>query len=151
MKRTALMITALLALAAAPARGDQDRVALGVMVGEPTGLTGKVWLAPATAVDAGLSWSLVHHDRFHLHADYLHHDYGLFAVDRGFLPLYYGVGGRLLLDHRNRLGVRVPVGLSYLTDTRRFEFFMEIAPTVDLVPDPEFDVGGALGARVLLP
>ncbi|MDZ7691501.1 MAG: hypothetical protein U5K69_10295 [Balneolaceae bacterium] len=36
-------------------------------------------------------------------------------VEEGALPLYYGVGGRLILaENDSILGVRVPAGINYL-------------------------------------
>ncbi len=151
MKQLLLALACLALAGARPAGAAGNRFALGVMVGEPTGVTGKYWLAPARAVDGGASWSMAHEDALELHADYLLHDFSWLEVDHGYLPVYYGVGGRLLMADRNRLGVRLPVGLSYLTDTRRVEFFMEAAPIVDVVPDTDFEMGGGLGVRFLLP
>jgi len=151
MMKRLLTLAVVLVAAARPAAAADNRLALGIMVGEPTGISGKYWLGPDRAIDGGASWSVSHDNAFDLHADYLFHDFGWFETGSGYLPLYYGVGGRLLMDDRNRLGVRVPVGLSYLTDTRRVEFFMEAAPIVDLVPDTEFEMGGGLGVRFLLP
>jgi hypothetical protein len=151
MTKRLLILAAVLLAAARPVAAAENRLALGIMVGEPTGISGKYWLGPDRAVDGGASWSVSHDNAFDLHADYLFHDFGVFEIDSGYLPLYYGVGGRLLMDHRNRVGLRLPVGLSFLTDTRRVEFFMEAVPTMDLVPDTEFEMGGGLGVRFLLP
>ena len=47
---------------------------LGVMAGEPTGLSAKTWLGKTTAVDAGLAWSLSGDKDLQAHADYLIHN-----------------------------------------------------------------------------
>ena len=50
---------------------SQDRgFGLGIIVGEPTGVSMKGWLTATTAVDGGLAWSFVKGTSFHIHADY---------------------------------------------------------------------------------
>jgi len=43
--------------------------------------------------------------------------------------------------------VRVPVGLNYLFEENPLGLFLELAPTVNLAPDTDFDMNGALGIR----
>ena len=124
-------------------------VGVGVMVGEPTGLSLKVWSGDQTAFDVAAGWSLGSQDWIYVHGDYLWHRYELDLDVRGALPYYFGVGGRVLLHEGDdsRIGVRVPLGLNYITQDRRFGFFIEVAPVIDLVPDTDFDLTGGLGAR----
>jgi hypothetical protein len=95
-------------------------------------------------------WSLGNSDWIYVHSDYLWHRYDLDVDVRGSLPYYFGLGGRVLMreGHDSRAGVRLPIGLNYITRDNRFDFFIEVAPIVDLVPDTEFSVGGGLGARI---
>src|SRR5699024_5244994 len=90
---------------------------IGFMVGEPTGLSLKSWTSSKNAFDVGLAWSLSS-DAFHIHADYLWHNFNLFNdVQSGSLPLYYGIGGRVIFDDNDaKIGARVPVGLRDLFD-----------------------------------
>ena len=46
---------------------------IGVMLGEPTGISLKIWNNERTAIDAGLAWSFSGRNAVHLHADYLLH------------------------------------------------------------------------------
>lgn len=134
------------------AEGAAPPVGLGVMVGEPTGVSGKLWLGARSAVDMAASWSLVHDGRAEFHGDYLRHNAGLFSVRRGSLALTYGIGGRLLMrKHRDdRLGARIPVGLSYLFEGNQVEVFVEAVPIVDLIPETEGDLAAALGIRYMI-
>jgi hypothetical protein len=150
MKKFIVMLAFALAaaLAAVP-----SGIGLGIIVGEPTGLSAKAWLSGNTAVDAAAGWS-VRHEYVHLHADFLHHNFGLLDVDPGDLPFYYGIGGRLVLaggDNNNNdevtVGLRVPVGVSYLFDAAPFDLFLEVVPLLNLLPETEFDVNGAIGVR----
>ena len=43
--------------------------------------------------------------------------------------------------------MRVPFGIAYLAATVPLEFFLEIVPVLDLVPDTDVDIEGAIGFR----
>jgi hypothetical protein len=45
------------------------------------------------------------------------------------------------------VGVRVPVGLSYIFDDAPVDIFVEIAPTIDFVPDVRGEITGGIGIR----
>ncbi|MBM3308492.1 MAG: hypothetical protein FJY74_09215 [Candidatus Eisenbacteria bacterium] len=139
-------VVATLALTACAFAGD---VGLGLIAGEPTGVSVKVWSGSRTAFDGAVGWSLDESGWIYAHADYLWHRYDIEIDFPGALPFYVGVGGRVLFreSERSRVGIRVPIGLDYLTADRRFDFFLEIAPVVDLVPETEFSVSGGIGAR----
>ena len=145
--RATSLVTGLIVLVLATS-ALAGNVGLGVMAGEPTGLSLKVWSGSRTAFDAAAGWSVGHDDWIYVHGDYLWHRYEL-DVDEGSLPFYFGIGARVLVheDHDSRVGVRVPLGLDYLFANHRWDIFIEVAPIIDLTPDTEFDVGGGVGAR----
>jgi hypothetical protein len=147
-RSTALLIVAALGLLApGPARA-QEGLGLGIIAGEPTGLSLKTWLSPKTAVDAAAAWSFVDQGAFHVHADYLVHDYGVFHVDRGALPLYYGVGARLKVQNQDPLvGVRVPVGVDYLFAEHPIDLFFELVPILDVTPATRLNLNASVGGR----
>jgi hypothetical protein len=144
---------ALLVLAMALGTAEPSGLGLGIVVGEPTGLSAKAWLSDNSAVDAAAAWSVGgRYQAVHVHADFLHHNFGLFEVAPGDLPLYYGIGGRIKLaghekNQEMRLGVRVPVGISYLFDSSRFDLFLEVVPLLDLVPSTRFGWNSGVGFR----
>ena len=138
------------------ANSQQKGFGLGIMFGEPTGISFKGWLSERSAIDGGLGWSFAHNGSVHIHADYLYHFYNVFNTPR--LPLYLGVGGRIKLQNTNdngnsdnnndvRIGIRVPFGISYQFEEVPIDLFLEIAPILDLNPETEGSVNGALGAR----
>lgn len=129
------------------AQNQQSRVGIGVMIGEPTGITFKKWTSGTTAFDLGLAY-----DALHVHADYLWHNSGTFAgVDEGSLMPHVGIGGRLLfLEEDARLGLRIPLGINYLFGEAPLELYLEVAPVVNLVPDTDFDMTGNIGVRVYI-
>lgn len=121
---------------------------LGVILGEPTGISIQVWQSGSTAIDGAVAWSFGRHDHVHLHADYLKHN--PLDVDRGSLNFYYGIGARAILADDPHFGARVPVGLHYIIPDSRLSLFVEVAPLLDLIPATDFDVNGGLGIRYFL-
>jgi len=120
---------------------------LGIIVGEPTGLSGKYFLNANNAIDAAVAWSFKKEAALHIHADYLYHDNSFFNVRTGKLPVYFGFGGRIKLQDKSRFGVRVPVGIAYQFPKAPVDLFVEIVPLLDLIPDTQFDFNGAIGVR----
>lgn len=141
--------TLALATVTSPLRAASRGTGLGFILGEPNGLSGKFWLGNTTALDAALAWSTFDdEDALHLQIDHVWHDFGLLDVDKGSLPVYYGIGGRVAFHRRrDQVGVRFPLGMAYLFKSRRADIFMEVAPTLDLSPDTNVDVEGGFGVR----
>jgi hypothetical protein len=119
----------------------------GIILGEPTGISGKYFLSENNAIDVAIAWSFKKVAAFHIHADYLYHDYNFFNVKTGKLPIYFGIGGRIKLEEKSRLGFRIPVGIAYEFPRAPVDIFVEIVPLLDVVPDTQFDFNGAVGVR----
>lgn len=146
--KSGLWITALvLALAAGHAQARDTGV--GLIVGEPTGLSFKQWTGSSHAFDAAAAWSFVDEGALHLHADYLWHWFDrVEGVESGRLPLYMGVGGRIKFGENDELiGVRIPFGADFLLDEAPFDVFLEIVPILDLAPETDVQINAAIGAR----
>lgn len=135
--------------------GAQDRgFGLGIIAGEPTGISLKGWQGRTTAIDGALAWS---NDFFQIHGDYLAHNFTLIKVEKGKLPFYYGIGGRIKFfndgggkardNNKTRIGVRVPLGLAYLFERTALDIFLEVVPILDLIPETELDLNAAIGIR----
>ena len=128
----------------------QDRgLGLGIILGEPTGISGKYWLNESNAVDFGIAYSFVgSSSSASLHADYLYHLFNAIESDY-ILPVYYGFGGRLRTNEDSEvgLGARGVIGVALFSERYPLDFFFEIAPVFQLIPETElnFDVG--IGAR----
>ncbi|HKA86512.1 MAG TPA: hypothetical protein VKE22_02565 [Haliangiales bacterium] len=147
------------ALLAAPGRADaQGRpFGLGVILGNPTGISAKAYLARAHAIDAAVGAAFLHGSGLHIHADYLWHPV-ILAEDEAFtLPLYIGIGGRMLIRGREgiqgdkfHLGPRVPVGFLFDFKQIPIDVFVEVALIVDVIRtagDDVIDVNGGIGVR----
>lgn len=152
---TVLLLSAFLTISFSSLTQAQDTdkgVGIGFMVGEPTGLSLKSWTQGNNAFDVGFAWSLGRYDAINIHADYLWHNYSAFDdVDSGTLPLYYGIGGRVIFDDENAvIGARVPIGINYLFEDAPIGLFLEVAPIFNVAPNTDFDVDGGLGVRFYL-
>ena len=154
MKCKIAIIVLLLAAASVNARTTDD-FGIGIIAGEPTGLSVKYWLDDVYAVDGAVAWSYSENDSLQFHGDYLIHDYDLLEDDAW--PVYYGIGARLKLKDDDgsgsnkkhaMFGIRVPLGITYLFEDAPMDLFFEVVPVLDLSPDVELDINAAVGLRL---
>lgn len=132
---------------------------LGVVVGEPSGITGKYWLDGRSAVDVKLAYSL---DHFMLvTGDYLLHFDNLMHVNGQHLHPYVGVGGIFAFAAGTSagkgfagssssslgMGIRVPFGIDWTLSATPLSVFVEIAPGVGIIPSTFGIMDGGLGIR----
>ena len=176
MKRTllttfaaALLVGVLGQTAGATEVGYSRKFGLGVMVGDPTGITAKAWVAPTNAIDFGLGfWSGVNAACFRDNngntvCNNVGADNGTFNADylwqsniiRGSAQLdwHVGGGGRMVWwggcqSNCIAVAARAPIGLDLMfTNPAFLEVFFELAPTFWLVPGFDFGFEGGLGVR----
>jgi hypothetical protein len=155
MKKLSLVIALTAILFYSSAAADGGSFGLGFILGEPSGLSAKIWTGGNTALDAAVAWSFLNNNPnenqvLDVHADLLFHNFNLFNVDRGRLPLYYGIGGRIKFSSPdNRIGLRVPVGLEYIFERNYVDIFLEVVPLFDLTPEHNrgFGINSAIGIR----
>lgn len=134
----------------ATAQSNGGNFGLGIIIGEPTGIDAKIFLSKKNALEFALAWSLNDDNDLHIQGDYLWHNYTLIDLDSSDeMPLFFGIGGRVILrDHPDDVvGIRFPVGLAYMFANYPFDIFAEIVPILDVAPDSDFDLEGAIGAR----
>lgn len=151
----------LLLAAAAPATAkiQAPRFGLGFVLGEPTGLTGKLFLHPNHALDVILAYD-ISDEAFAVAMDYhFLFDPWPFRLSAGEMPVYVGIGGKLAVfgdesrgrrdDHDDEVafGIRVPIGLAFLFNRVPIEIFVEIAPGIRVFPATDADVDGGIGVR----
>ena len=151
----ALAVT--LGLAASTARaerwGDQG---VGIMVGNPTGLSYKIFLDERIGIDAAFG---VDDEELDTHVDLLVHDFDLLRRSPAFagltrdadVPVYFGVGPRLYFGNDTEIGLRLPIGVSVFPHRTPWEFFGEIAPIVRLSPSTGINFDFSLGVRYYIP
>jgi len=125
---------------------------IGVILGEPTGFSTKVWLNDSMAIDGAVAWSFVGDPDLHLHGDVIWHNWQVlddaFEVDDSAkFPLYYGIGGRLKTGGEATAGIRFVIGGSYVFQYSPFDIFIEIVPIMDFAPETELSFNAATGFR----
>lgn len=153
MKKAALILLLFGCLGGAALAESNHNIGLGIILGEPTGLTFKLWNKQTMAFDAGAAWSFVGGSYFQIHGDMLFHNFNLFRVETGRMSLYYGLGARLKFaedavgDADTTVSLRIPVGLAYEFERTPVEIFMEVVPMLDLIPSTHFQMAGAVGFR----
>ena len=139
--------------------GYSRKFGLGFMLGEPTGLSGKVWVGPTNAIDFGLGFfSYGWGNRCYTDNNHVEHCNGYTAYDvigdylwqsnivRGTAQLdwHLGIGGKISGGdywryredgHDWSVGVRGSIGLDLMFQNPNFlEIFFEIAPVLYLIP-----------------
>lgn len=122
---------------------------LGIIAGIPTGFSGKLVLSEVISLNVGLGYSFSgSNEKVHLYVDYVWNNKDYFEQPNSF-SLYYGIGGRVktfdLGD--NVMGIRGVAGLIFVPNDSKFEFFLETAPAINIVPKSNLDFDGALGVR----
>jgi hypothetical protein len=130
-------------------QAQEKKLGLGIMLGQPTGLSAKYYLNEKNALDFGLAYSFIGNDNgFSFHCDCV---YQLNSISRSNiqLPLYYGFGARIRsADHsKSFLGARGVVGLQYIDNKLPIDAFIELAPVFNLFPETSLHFDLALGAR----
>lgn len=152
---TFLLLVGLLASGSVMAerRGDQG---VGVMIGNPSGFSYKMWLDERVGFDAAAG---IDQGEFDAHLTLLWHNFETVKTlaasspffqrltSRADLPWYLGAGPRVLFEDKSEFGIRFPVGISYLPHNTPWETFVEFAPVLRLTPDSGFDADFAVGVR----
>jgi len=126
----------------------QSKFGLGIIAGEPTGISAKMKLTDESFVDGAVGWSFAKYSSVHIHADYLI-NVKKFATE---VPFYVGIGGRIKIKNNDkkedtRVAVRVPVGLAYEPSTVPIYVFFEVVPMLDVSPATELNWNAAIGIR----
>ncbi|MEK2645224.1 hypothetical protein [Bdellovibrio sp. BCCA] len=128
--------------------------ALGAVIGDPTGISGRLGMDGQHSLEGALAYSTGHYEGLHVHATYLWDHARSFATSEGPIELYYGLGVRLISinggkhDGEIALGPRAPLGLLYNFHNPNVEIFGEVSLAMDLVPKTDVDLDVGIGVRV---
>lgn len=154
------VITLCLFLAVQVSHAQERSFGLGVIIGEPTGLSAKLWTSSTNAFDFGLGWSIGGDrignykgnyeggSRVHFHMDYLWHSFEAIHSSERF-PLYYGFGGRINsgAGYDASVAVRGVIGIAWLPRNTPIDIFLELAPSLQLTSSTGFAIDAGFGAR----
>ena len=147
MRIASLVVAAVLLSSSSPARADSGEFGLGLIVGQPTGITGALGLSDRTMIDAALGFGWVRDRNFYLHVEFLYFLPTLVSGSSVDLSAYLGAGGFFADVGDSGFGARVPFGLSVDFTNVPLQIFGEVALLWLLVPDSDLDVRGAIGFR----
>jgi hypothetical protein len=149
--RKIILLAALFVVLSAVSTKAQSKFGLGLIIGEPTGVSGKYFLDKKSAIDGAFAWSFVNYGALNIHGDYLYHFDNVFTPE---VPVYVGIGGRVKFASSDanksddtRFGLRVPVGLAWMPPKTPIDLFVEIIPIMDIAPSTEFTLAAAAGIR----
>ena len=137
-----------------PRAADKGTFGIGIILGEPTGVSAKLYIQDDQAIQAGLGFAFIG-DGIHLHVDYVFHPWILQSRDSFVLPVYIGPGIRLINREKGRddqqfaIGVRGVVGLLFDFKGVPLDAFVEVAGLIEIEFDdgPGLDINAAAGAR----
>lgn len=127
---------------------NTKKFGLGIMLGEPSGISGKYFLNSTNAIDFGLGYSIATNGKLNIHVDYLHHKEGVFNTNQRLI-LHYGFGAKIktFSNSDDAFGLRGVIGITWTQDDLPFDAFIEIAPVFMLLPSTELEIDASIGAR----
>lgn len=164
MKKISILLATVLLLISSTTNAiaaDAGNFGLGVILGEPSGLTAKYRVSPKNAFDAGLAFSF--NSFVMVYGDYLWQFRGAFAGKSGErfvreLTPYVGAGLSLFMASAggNRfytgtstagLGIRIPLGIEWTPAEPPLGVFVELVPGLGIVPSTFGFFQGGAGVR----
>lgn len=148
-------------------RYGQGDFGIGFMIGSPTGLSLKKYLADQHAIDGAIGWG---YGGTHVHADYLYEKNDLLGESDARLGWFIGIGAQVGVERYRRghyynrrhdhhddhdrdrnylhVGARLPLGLELrFRSIPKFEFFGEIALGFEIIEYPGPTLNGGIGTR----
>lgn len=144
MKKIMLLALALAALAAPVRAQKAGSFGAGVVLGAPTGATGKLWLGDTQAVDMGLGWN----GALTVYGDYLWHGWTLLPQPpRGRMPVYLGLGAQVRAYDDSEVSLRAVAGIAYWLPQDPIEIFLELVPLLHLTRHTGAGLDAAAGVR----
>jgi hypothetical protein len=121
---------------------------MGLLIGEPSAITGKYWVTDNNAVTGSVGWSFIRDNAIHLSADYLYH---FNKFENSKFIFYAGLGAKLNLGTKSnikpKIGGRVPLGVCYMIRDIQSDIFLEVVPMLEVTPEIRISGSGGIGFR----
>lgn len=153
------IVLVLMIILTKPVEAQDHGFGLGIVLGEPTGLSAKLWTSKINAFDFGLGLGLGgdrikykgnynEEGRVHFHMDYLWHSFNAINSSERF-PLYYGIGGRFNSGggYDDSFGIRGVFGIAWFPHNTPIDVFLELVPVFQVTPETGFGIDAGLGIR----
>ncbi|MGL1902179.1 MAG: hypothetical protein OCC49_08595 [Fibrobacterales bacterium] len=136
-----LLMVATLSAESAPSK----KLGVGVVFGEPTGISIRYWGSDSHAFDGAVSWS------FSQNVFMTQVDYAIKMTELQLptfnLPVFVGPGIAVAFQKNPWLAARVKCGVAYQFPQHPVDLFAEVVPALSLIPDVGFDLMGGIGIR----
>ena len=140
---------------------QERKFGLGIILGEPTGISAKLWTSNENAFDFGLGWSIGGDrlgrfdgnynggSRVHFHMDYLWHSFEAIHSTERF-PLYYGIGGRINTGagYSSSAAVRGVLGIAWMPRETPIDIFLELVPSLQFTSSTGFAIDAGSGQDI---
>lgn len=143
-----LLILGLVFGNSAHAQRTSGAAGLGGQIGEPTGVTLKLYNADSPSYDFLVAWNLEEFFFFNAHALF-EHPIDAENIDAD-VEWFLGPGGFVGFFSRGDddagLGISGTIGLNLIFD-ERLELYGQVTPRLNLIPETEAFPGGGLGVR----
>ena len=159
MKKMLFVFLIISAIFATHISAQDKGFGLGFVLGEPTGLSAKLWTSHTNAFDFGFGYSVGgdrisykgnynNGDRIHFHIDYLWHSFTAIRSSERF-PLYYGIGARINSGggYDGSLGIRGVFGIAWYPRSTPLDVFFELVPVLQLTNSTGFGIDAGVGIR----
>lgn len=148
---TALLPFLLLAVLLATDARAQDPasdIGIGGQIGDPSGVTLKLYQRPGFSYEFLAAWDL---DSF-----FFLNGHALYERPIPDSPLRYYLGPGVIIGIREDsndetdlvVGISGQVGVNFFVE--RFEVFLHLTPRLDVIPSTDGDIGGGIGLRYYL-
>jgi hypothetical protein len=145
--RAALLMLTVASAAHAAAPGP---FGLGISLIDPTGISANYYYDKQTSFAAALGWGSKH---LRLNLDHLWSRRDIIVIDRTPIDLYFGLGARYFQhekrngDDDSEIGIRFPVGVSYIFRKVPIQLYGELGPALVIVDESAFIIDIAIGGR----
>jgi hypothetical protein len=143
MVKQCLFFILLVVLLANASFSQGHGLGLGLMIGEPTGISCKGWVTNSGAIQLGVGYpSLSSRGGTAVSAEYLWHSH-IFRSHEYF-PLFYGLGGIFGSD---LMGARGVLGIAWWPHRSSIDVFLQLVPTIYFEPTSHFEFEFGFGVR----
>jgi len=133
---------------------SNGKFGLGLELGGPTGLNGKYFLTPSTALNFGVGYDNERYYGYYyrrrglnIYIDHLWHPVQLLEAEAFKLPFYVGVGVRVWAFDSDRngdyggtaIGIRAPLGLAFDFNNIPLDIFLQLTFVLDFLAGDYYD------------
>ena len=134
---------------------DSSNWAVGIFLGEPTGLTVQLDLADTQALEFKAAWNFVSAGQntggsVTLQGNYVLWFPGLLVFDGHDIPPFVGIGAEARFGSDFLLGIHIPFGLRYRFKEAPLELALELGAGMSLIPSTSFMGSGGIAIRWML-